>query len=560
MFLSDGFNKAKPQSLPQGSMDMNYLRQSERQEWDFRTDVLVIGFGAAGGCAAIEAHDNDADVLVLEKQVRDGYYSNTRMSGGAYHCPHPSGSRKAIKEYALAMFSGQNLPWKLEGELPADIAEGLAEAWAEYAPENLQWMQSLDPDYDAFEREDAKLNGAAFPDFPGARESHYRVVRSTYSGEINNKNRCQKDDPKTKKESGEAFYTCIQHGVNDREIEVHWETPAVEFVVEDGSVRGVIAESGGQELSYGADAVVLTTGGFEYNKELRMNFLEGPGVEGWAFYGSPANTGDGILMAMPLGAGLSKVNKAASRMIAAIPKREHGLKMGLRTPVVGRPNAIVVDNYGRRYAAERQITEDPSRYFFYKEGVWFDIENLVYPRVPSWLIFDETLRQRRSVVSLRGTGYQGIEWGKDNQAAIDKGWILSAPRIDKLAQEIRDHSDNRRLMEPETLQETVAEYNGYCAEGRDGAFNSDPANMAPLRTPPYYALPLYPGGPNTKGGLMTDEQRQVLRTDGEPIPNLYSAGEISSAFKFVYQGGGNLAECIVFGRIAGENAAECVIH
>lgn len=265
-------------------------------------------------------------------------------------------------------------------------------------------------------------------------------------------------------------------------------------------------------------------------------------------------------MSMDIGANLSKVNKAASRMITAIPIRKSGLKMGLRTPVIGRPNAIVVDTYGNRYAAERKITEDPTRYFFYKEGVKFDIDNLVYPRIPSWLIFDETLRTKRAVVGLRGTGYHDIEWGKDNMKAIEKGWILKAQTIERLAGKIQDHPDNRSLMERDNLTQTIDTYNRYCKQGVDKDFDSNPKNMGPVKMPPYYALPLYPGGPNTKGGLMANAAREVLDKEGDPISGLYTAGEISSVFKFVYQGGGNLAECIVFGRIAGENAAQRVMN
>ncbi|GAB3031602.1 FAD-dependent oxidoreductase [Natronobiforma cellulositropha] len=523
----------------------------ECDPWDYETDVLVVGFGGAGGCAAIEAVDAGADVLVIEKQHEDTYYSNTRISGGGYHSPDPDGDREALVAYATAMFSGHNLPWKLEGELPEDLAEDLAEAWATYAPENEAWMRSLDPDYETV------LEGtAAFPDFPGADACAYRVVRSTYSGGAENKEVCQKDAPKAEKEAGEAFYACLRHGVDERGIDVHWGAPAEEFVVDEtGAVRGVAVAHDGETVYYGAGATVLTTGGFEYNRDLRLNFLEGAGVEGWAFYSNPANTGDGIVMSMEIGASLSKVGKSASRMITAIPVRKHGLKMGLRTPVVGRPNAIVVDNAGRRYASERTITKDPSRYFFYKKGVVFDIEALVYPRIPSWLIFDETLRSQRSVVGTRELGYHGIEWGERNETAIEKGWILEAPTVEALAEQIAAHPDNREAMDPETLATTVATYNGYCEAGVDEAFGNAPENMAPLRTPPFYAVPLYPGGPNTKGGLMANAEREVLDADGEAITNLYSAGEISSAFKFVYQGGGNLAECIAFGRIAGLNAA-----
>jgi len=67
-------------------------------------DVIIVGFGGAGGCAAIAAHDQGAKVIILEKQSEENHYSNTRMSGGGFHSPDPSGSSKALKDYAKAMF------------------------------------------------------------------------------------------------------------------------------------------------------------------------------------------------------------------------------------------------------------------------------------------------------------------------------------------------------------------------------------------------------------------------------------------------------------------------
>jgi succinate dehydrogenase/fumarate reductase flavoprotein subunit len=115
-------------------------------------------------------------------------------------------------------------------------------------------------------------------------------------------------------------------------------------------------------------------------------------------------------------------------------------------------------------------------------------------------------------------------------------------------------------MDAATLERQVETWNRYCAEGRDADFDAEPNTMGPLEKPPFYALPLYAGGPNTKGGLRADPERRVLDWDGKPIARLYAAGEICSVFQFVYQGGGNLAECIVFGRIAGRNAARCAVR
>ena len=522
-------------------------------KWDIEADVLVLGFGGAGACAGIEAHDAGAKVVILEKQPKETHYSNTRMAGGIFHSPDPSGDKAALKEYAKAMFSGENIPGKLEGEQPPEISDGLAEAWAQLSPENVPFLRKLDP-----EMKFVASGGAAFPQFPGAEAAKYRTYFTTYTGKAD-LSVPSKDLPKAQKMNGEAFFACLQHGVETRGIQVLYSTPAKRLVTNDkGEVIGVVAEQGGKEIACQAKrAVVITTGGYEYNKAMRLAFLEGPGVEGWAFYGTPENTGDGIAMAMKVGAGLVKVGKAASRLITAVPIRMHGLKMGVITDSVGRPNSIVVDNQGNRYLAETLITDDPSRYFSYKEAVKFDIVKLAYPRLPSWMIFDETFRTKVTITTLgvSTAGYGLVPWTKDNMDAINRGWILKADTIDELAGKIKAFPENLKAMDPANLVKTVARFNELSSKGKDEDFNRRPATLGPIEKPPFYALPLYAGGPNTKGGVAANAKREVLDWEGQPIPRLYTAGEISSALKFVYQAGGNLSECIVMGRIAGKNAA-----
>ena len=525
------------------------------KKWAMEADVVIIGFGGAGACAAIEATDAKAKVLILEKQPKETHYPNTRMSGGIFHSPDPTGDKAALKEYAKAMFSGENLPWKLEGEQP-DVSDGLAEAWAQYSPGNLDFLKKQDPEFKGVPM--SAFSGAAFPQFPGAKDSKYAVYGSSFTGRASF-DIPTKDLPKAEKMNGEAFFTVLRDAVEKRKIKVLYETSAKEFIVgKKGEIIGVIAQKGKAEMACKAKrAVILTSGGYEYNKEMRRAFLEGPGVEGWAFYGSPENTGDGIAMAITVGAGLAKVGKAASRIIAAVPIRHHGLKMGLITDSVGSPNSIVVDNYGNRYDAETLITTDPSRYFFYKEAVKFDILKLVYPRTPSWMVFDETFRTKRTVTALgiSTAGFGFVPWTKDNMDAINRGWILKADTVEELAGKIKEHPENRKLMEGANLARTVSRFNEFCGKGKDEDFDRKSQSMAPIDKPPYYALPLYAGGPNTKGGIAANAKREVLNWKGEPIPRLFTAGEISSTLKFVYQGGGNLTECIVMGRIAGKNAA-----
>lgn len=113
-------------------------------KWDGEADVVVVGFGGAGATTGIVAAQNGAKVIILEKNPQNHHLSNTRMSGGIFHCPFKDGDPKALKDYAQAMFSGENIDWKEEGEIP-EYSEVLAQIWADLSPSNLDFLQSLDP-------------------------------------------------------------------------------------------------------------------------------------------------------------------------------------------------------------------------------------------------------------------------------------------------------------------------------------------------------------------------------------------------------------------------------
>lgn len=527
-------------------------------KWDGEADVVIVGFGGAGATTGIVAAQNGAKVIILEKNPQNHHYSNTRMSGGIFHCPFKDGDPKALKDYAQAMFSGENIDWKEEGEIP-EYSEGLAQLWADLSPTNLEFLQSLDPAFIGGSQ--PGFNKASFPNFPGAKECKYNAYRATYQKRMKNFNQKSVDSPKEETSSGEAFWRCLEEGVKKQgdNIKVYYETPACSLLKNaKGEVVGVVATQNGKPVYFrGKKAVVLCSGGYEYNKPMRQAFLEGPGVDGWAFYGTTSNTGDGIAMGMAAGAGLQKVGKSAARVIVPAQTRYNGMRIGSITPAVGSANSIVVDNYGNRYEAETKVTDNPSRYFFYKAAVTFDISSLSYPRTPSWMIFDEKLRTSKPLVGLgiSTVGYGFIDWDEKNEKPIASGLILKADSIEELANKIKQHPENKGRMVPANLVEQVTRFNKFCDDKKDADFGRRPATLGKIEQGPFYAMPLVAGGPNTKGGLLADADRRVLAWDGTPIPRLYSVGEIASALKFVYQGGGNLTECLVYGRHVGKNVA-----
>lgn len=531
------------------------------KKWDHEADVVIVGLGGAGACAAIEACDNKATVLVLEKQPEGKHYSNTRMSGGIIHTPDPTGSREGLESLIQGMMSGENLPWKLEGEQPEKMPE-MAKLFAEGELQINAWLKTIDPDLVL-----EPSGSSYFTMYPGAKDAKYTSTIARYP---DTKNAPQEvllfhkyDLPKMQKSQGEALmHAIVEVGIKKRAkgIRILYGTPAKRLVVDKGEVIGVVAMQGGKEIACKAKkAVILSCGGYEYNIEQRKAFLEGPGVKGWCFYGTPDNRGDGIEMAIQIGAGLAKVGKAASRIETAVPYgrgyTETGLKMGIQAEK-STPNSIIVDSHGMRYCNENDIGTGAWRYQFYKVAVYYDMYAMDYPRIPSFCIFDETRRAKTMMAASGPVAYGMVPWSKDNMRAIQEGWILKGETIEDLAAKIKAYGDNKNKMDAAKLAKTVADWNAYCAAGKgDPDFKRPIGQMGPIATPPFYAMPLYAGGPNTKGGIDANAQRQVLDWRGKVIPRFYTAGEISSVFKWTYQAGGNVTECIVCGRLAGRNAA-----
>ena len=109
-------------------------------------------------------------------------------------------------------------------------------------------------------------------------------------------------------------------------------------------------------------------------------------------------------------------------------------------------------------------------------------------------------------------------------------------------------------LDPDTLVDTVSRWNRYCDSKHDPEFGRT-LMMAPIVDKPFYAVELSPSMLNTQGGPRRNEKGQIVRPDGTPIARLYSAGELGSIYGYLYQGTGNIGECLAFGRVSGRNAA-----
>jgi succinate dehydrogenase/fumarate reductase flavoprotein subunit len=129
---------------------------------------------------------------------------------------------------------------------------------------------------------------------------------------------------------------------------------------------------------------------------------------------------------------------------------------------------------------------------------------------------------------------------------LAKGWIKQAATVKALARALG--------LRPTALEETVSRWNAHCHAGVDADFGRTKM-LCPIQAAPFYAVELSPSMLNTQGGPRRNARAQIVRPDGSSIPRLYSAGELGSIYSYLYQGTGNIGECLAFGRIAGRNAA-----
>lgn len=516
-------------------------------KFDVEADVVVVGLGAAGAAAAITAADRKASVVAIDRQPLETLRSNTRMSGGYIHCPPRDGDMKALQAYFEALFSASYAGLPSVGE-EDDLSRRLARHWTEITPTLADWLKSQDPEL-------KMLGGASKPqyvNFPGAAECSYAVYRTSYKDVVDNKTTTY-NRPKSEATEGEALHRALMNGLERRSgrITLMGGVRALDLITDASNrVVGITALRDGKPVRIGARrGVALCCGGYEYGAPMRKAFLSGPAIAGWAFYGTTFNEGDGIVMGLKAGAALTKAPACAARMLWAPPVEVRGMRIGVTTNNIGSPNTIVVNSLGERFVNESLITGGITNNCFYEKACEQSLETLTYDNLPSWLIMESRVFRTRPLANVtRSTvGYGFVDF-KDNADALKKGWILEGETIEELARKIAATGGNSARMRPEALRRTVDEFNAACDAGSDPKFGRIPGTLRPIRRGPFYAVPLFAGGSNTKGGLTTDADRRVLDWAGRPIPGLFSAGEIACGLN---RGGAMLTDALVFGIVCG---------
>ena len=486
-------------------------------KWDKEYDVVVVGYGGAGIATAISAYDDGASVIILEKApVPAG--GQTKQAGWVAFATNS----ESAAEYLYAASSNGLEDADITSKTSVVPMEDCRIFMKELA-NNLAWLDSMGVKYTF-----TKGTSALFSNFPGADSFGCVIIKGL----------------------GNQFLALMQIQIDKRGIEVLFETPATELI-QDAKTRGIIgvyATRKGEKIAIKArKGVVLCTGGFEFEEEMKANFLRPFPLKfcGWQY-----NTGDGIKMAQRVGADLWHMNTMVGFLTIWVPeyKASWQLQFG---------KGIWVNKYGNRY-----INEEPEENLnWWLKHTDYNLDEPGYADVPSYIIFDETVRKEGPISGSLG-GKIGIQlypvelggcpegWSNDNMREIEKGWIKKADTIEELGLIIGGK------MDPVTLKETVDKYNSYCEQGYDPEFGRGMQSLKPLVTPPFYSCTLYPGGINTCGGPRRNGYGQVLDPNKEIIPRLYSAGEMGSICGNIYAIGGiNAGGMMASGRLAGKSVA-----
>jgi succinate dehydrogenase/fumarate reductase flavoprotein subunit len=476
------------------------------EKWDMEYDVVVVGWGMAGTAAAVTAHDDHAEVLILEKMPDGG--GNTRVSGGNIIIP-----------------KGNEFIDYLDALSFKTTEREIIEVFVEYAMKNGDWIREMGGDIQVF----MPLEVAYPSTTPGAGFPHIRGAETVVKYNI-------KGTPQEGKPS-ERLWNFLSGLVAKRGIKVLTHTAAKELILSlDGEIIGVMAEREGRTIDIKArKAVILTCGGYQNDPEMKWDYLP---VKPVFFFGTPGNTGDGIKMVQKIGGDIWHMTRLSCLVGFKAPEFEAAFPIAFLSE-----GFIFVDKYGGRFVNEAGIEVHE----YYTALTPFDVEKMEFPRIPFWAIFDEQTR-RRGPLSRGTAGYNRdlYSWSLDNSTEITKGWILHGKTVAELAAKIS--------IAPKTLEEQIDRYNENCQAGRDADFGRPKEDLRVLK-PPFYAIQLWPALINTQGGPRRDKESRVLDPDGQPIPKLYAAGELGSIWGYLYQGACNVGEALVFGRIAGRNAA-----
>lgn len=554
--------------------------------WDESFDFVIVGSGGGGLVAALAAHEAGLKPVIIEKQQYVG--GSTGMSGGVIWMPNNP------------LMRAEGVPDSYEDGLayleavvgPPDEGSSLKrrEAFLTHGPEMISFIQRKGVQLTRCEgysdyydnRNGGHARGRSIEGIPwdgkqlgewhrkiipGLGRGMGMVVKTNEVRSLPVYTRSPRSFATAARVMARTFLSRLRgkdlftNGMSlvgqltkiiiDSGIPLWLNTRVEELIVENGRVAGVRAIRNGVSVRVrGTSGVLLAAGGFERNAQMRMKYSADtqPSDGQWSM-GNLGNTGEVLEAAIALGAKVDYMDDAVWLPTPRLELAGSTLSMARQYP-----RTIFVNKHGVRFCNESNSYLEVCKAMY------------AHDAVPAWLIFDDEYRRRypwsRGMPTLRNLG--AILPGRMPREWITKGWIKTAGTIEDLAQLIG--------VDPKTLADTVRRFNEHAAKGQDPEFGrgesqynralGDPGNkpnpaLGPIDKGPFYATEIYPGDVGTIGGVITNENAQVLDESNTPIPGLYATGNMSATVAGrTYPGAGaSVANTMTFGYIAARYAA-----
>ena len=565
-------------------------------QWNESVDFLVVGSGAAAMAGAIRAHDLGLKTLLVEKG--DVYGGSSAMSGGVCwvgNNPHMAG-------YGIADSDEEVLTY-LKSITAGEIADEYLVTYRDESKRLIKYMAekthlvfdalSLYTDYYP-EAPGGKMGGRSMEPVPfdgsllgdDFAKLHKPAVSALILGKFMitarvakrmvmldframmqmawflflyfmrapKRKRCGGRDPYLT--NGNALIARLRMSLKDRAVPLWLSSPLRELIVEDGRVVGALVERDGKTIRVQAKrGVLLATGGFERNLEMREKYGPKPASAEWTV-GNELNTGDGIQAGLSLGAAVGLMDEAWWTPTTQYPGTKSGWVLVVEKSL---PGGIFINRNGERF------TNEAAPYVDVVVNMYRD-QAKTGNTVPGWMVFDG--RYRRNYIA-GPVGPGKVMPDKSLGRKLRNQFLVKADTIEALAEKLS--------IPAAALKTTIDRFNAMALRGKDDDFHrgesasdryygddrvSPNPCLAPLAQAPFYAIPLLPGDLGTKGGLKTDPHGRVLKEDGSTIEGLFAAGNTSASIMGrTYPGaGGTIGPAMCFGFLSAEAAAEATIR
>lgn len=490
-------------------------------------DVVVVGAGGAGMTAAITAADAGRKVIIVESQSVSGGNS-VRATGGMNAAKTSYQDENTFDESAGVEKTLASAADKYaDNETITALAATVQKQWDEYQAAPTGYFDSVE----LFELDtmiggkginNPELvktlceNSSAGIDWLASIGADLTSVGAFGGASVKRIHRPVDADGKTIA-VGSYIVPILESTCEDRGIEIIYSTTADKILTDsEGNAVGIEGKGdAGNTVTINAKSVVLATGGFGANLDMVVEYK--PELEGFVTTNAAGAQGQGITMATEVGAGTVDMDQI--QIHPTVHVDDNGAA-NLITEGLRGDGAILVNKEGKRFIDEVGTRDVVSA-----------AENSQTDGM-AWLIVDQKMVDASAVI----------------QGYIKKGFTVTGNTVEELAAAMD--------VDSAALVETMSTWNAAVAAESDPEFNRT-SFADPLDTAPYYAITVQPGIHHTMGGVTIDTSAEVLKEDSSVINGLFAAGEVTGGVHGANRLGGNaVADFIVYGRIAGQSAAD----